>query len=74
MKTLVTDDLEMARLFNNFFANIGESLSKKIDPPPDVELSLPELNIKTIYLQPVSYFEIERIIQRLKAKKGVLIT
>ena len=59
----------MACAFNEFFANIG----KKIDLPLNAELKLPESNLKTIYLEPVGYYEIQKIIQKMKLKKGELI-
>ena len=51
----ITEDLEMANSFNEYFSKIGKTLSD---------------NIETIYLQPVNYFEIENIIRKMKAKKG----
>ena len=66
----ITDDLEIAKEFNEFFSKIGKTLSDKIDPPPNTELTLPDSNSETIYLQPVNYFEIEKIIQKMKVKKG----
>ena len=66
----IIDEVQMATSFNNFFANIGNNLSAKIDPPPDTELNLPESNTNTIHLEPVTYYEIEKIIQKMKPKKG----
>ena len=66
----ITDDLEIAKEFNEFFSKIGKTLSDKIDPPPNTELTLPDSNSETIYLQPVNYFKVEKIIQKMKVKKG----
>ena len=63
----VTDKLEIANLFNNYFINIGPSLDKKI--PDNVRSPLyymPSCNKESLYFQPVCSEEILSLTKQLK--------
>ena len=60
----------MAECFNEYFSNVGLKLSENIDTPLNSQLPLPTMNVKTIFIKPVTYKEIELIIKNLKIKKG----
>ena len=66
----VTDSLEMANAFNEFFTNIGPNLAEKI-PPSNVSFSqfLPQpFNNNSIFLTPSSSSEVFSIIKKLEKK------
>ena len=58
---------------NDYFCNIGKELADKIEQQPGNQITLPPINSKTIYLHPTHKSEIQKIIKKLKIKKGVLI-
>lgn len=67
----ITDSTEIATGFNNFFANIGESLADKIPPSNCSALSyLKENYTKSIFLNPISQQELILIFKQLKGNSS----
>ena len=64
-----TCKFKIANEFNNFYSNVGTVLANKIEKPND-NLNLPKYNIKSIYLNPITYPEIIKTIYDLPEKTG----
>ena len=67
---IITDPVDLANVFNEFFVNIGPSLSEKI-PKTDKLFSmfLKNRTIESMFLNPVNTEEIQKIIRDLDGKK-----
>ena len=68
---LVTDQKIVSKLFNNYFVNVADSLSRKI-PKPNTKYQdyLKNPNEHSIYLQETTTDEVEEIIKKLDIKKA----
>ena len=54
---------------NTYYCNLGETLSKRIITP-NKEIELPKSNPNTLFINPTNKYEIIKIIDNLKFKKG----
>lgn len=66
----IEDPKEIAENLNDYFSGIGVELCKKIGNPNNASYISPPLNTHTIFLQPVDFYEIYKIILNLKLKNG----
>ena len=65
--TKITDPVEIASKFNEFFTGIGPSLASKIPPPNNTDFnSRNEFNEHNIFLSPTTVQEITDIVSALK--------
>ena len=65
--SIISDPDLIANKFNNFFANVGPELAKKIPPVSDnLKHFLPLNNPNSIFLNPTDNLEIKQIIMALK--------
>ena len=65
--TTITDEKIIADRFNDFFINIGPNLASKIpNTNSDFKNYLPQANTNSIYLEPITEYELEKIILSLK--------
>ena len=66
-KTLISDPVNIANCFNNYFVNIGPTLASKL---PKENIShrdfLPERTTASLFLEPTDEVEIKKIIRNLK--------
>ena len=66
-KTLLSDPVNIANCFNNYFINIGPTLASKL---PKENIShrdfLPERTTASLFLEPTDEVEIKKIIRNLK--------
>ena len=66
-KTLISDPVNIANCFNNYFVNIGPTLASKL---PKENIShrdfLPERTSASLFLEPTDEVEIKKIIRNLK--------
>ena len=69
----VGDKNEIAKLFNNFFTNIGPDLAKQITVPDDVSVLdyLTNKNLKSMFLSPTDDSEVIRVVHNFKNKTSV---
>ena len=67
---IVTNPKEIANIMNAYFNNIGTDLSEKIQRIPNSEILMPEMNPKSIFLNPTNYSEISNIIDVMELKNG----
>ena len=68
----VTDPVEMANLFNNYFVNVGSNIDKKIPRTKKSPLDYLKKRISnSLFLSPATLVEIEIIIQSLNVKKAI---
>ena len=60
----------MTNDFNDYFSNIGLKLSENIKASSDNNIyhTMPPTNTNSLFLSPISIFEIERIINETKVK------
>ena len=58
----------MVDSMNNYFCEIGEKLSRKVNLAPTDNIKLPKENPNTIFLEPTYANEIIRIIKEMKDK------
>ncbi len=65
-----TDKLEMAKMFNVFYANIGKELAEKIKTEDNFQNYLPPQKDKTMAFREVEEKEIIKIVIGMKAKKS----
>ena len=66
------DTMEIANIFNNFFVNIADDITKKLPGDPKSPLDyLADRNDKSMFLSPVTASEIENIIANLNPSKSV---
>ena len=69
--TNTTDHSVIADSFNKFFVEIGPSLARKINPSVNsFHKYLPDLSPNSLYLNPVSEYEICKIVKSLKHNKA----
>ena len=68
---LVTDQKIVSKLFNNYFVNVADNLSRKI-PKPNTKYQdyLKNPNEHSIYLQETTTDEVETIVKNLDIKKA----
>ena len=68
----ISDPMEMANIFNNYFVNVAQKIDEKIPRTRKSPLDyLTSRNDKTFFLSPVTPVEIEIIINVLQAGKAV---
>ena len=64
----VTDEFEIANLFNNYFVNIGPTLEKKIANNNASPLHyLPDRKVEPVYIQPTCAEEVLLLVKQLKS-------
>ena len=61
---------DIANYLNDYFCNIGKTLSAKITQPLNSNLNLPSNIDNSIFLYKTNKFEIHKIIQKMKNKYG----
>ena len=54
---------------NTYYCNFGETLSNRIITP-NKEIELPKSNPNTLFINPTKKYEIIKMIDNLKLKKG----
>ena len=68
---LITDDTQMYNVFNEHFVNVADKIAKRILRPPGSPLRYLRDNSKnSLYLEPVTNFEVEDIISNLDSAKS----
>ena len=67
---IVSDDQDIAEAFNNFFTNIGPTLSNAIEVPPNKSYKdfLKDKIYATFHFETVTIDEVKKIISKLKPK------
>ena len=67
----IVDSKQIANEFNSFFRDIGSNLDNNINNcnDDDFKFFLPELNIHSFFLTPVSSDEIIKVLNEFKPKK-----
>ena len=67
----VANPAEMADVFNNYFVDICTTLSRNIpEPNKRFQYFLKNPNPKTIFLTPITEYEVKNIVNNLKPKKS----
>lgn len=74
--TLVSDQKEIARIFNNYFINVAESITNNLPPLSPVHINEykqnfpPSISNRSIFLTPVAVNEVLLAISRLSPSKS----
>ena len=66
----ITDEEQIATLFNQYFANVASQAQANIDQPHQSYDHLIEFNNRSIFLAPTTPYEIESLIKGLSTKKN----
>ena len=66
----ITNAVDIANNFNDFFCTIGPTLSRNILPPNNTKQSNTRTNRSSIFIKPTNTLEIRNIINNLKDKTG----
>lgn len=67
--SLLTDDLEIATAFNDFFVDIGKNVAESVNCRPDEYKKYLNGNfVNSFYFDPVNNIEVENIVMSLKNK------
>ena len=69
---LITDSTAMANIFNNFFVNAADGVTKNMPRSPKSPLDyLENKNQHSIFISPAAQYEISDIIDLLKTGKSI---
>ena len=61
---------DIANSFNSLFGNVGKNRASQIKKPKNVNLTLPDYNENTLFLEPINQLELLKIIKQMKNKAG----
>lgn len=67
---ILKNENDIANAMNEYFCKLGKRLSDRITTPRGKEIEIPKSNPKTLFIKPTNKFEIMKIIDNLKLKKG----
>lgn len=66
---LITEAFDIANKFNDFYTNVGENLASKIVKPKGT-VPMPGNSLKSLFFEPITKVEIEKIIRDMTVKAG----
>ena len=69
---LISEDIQMSNTFNEYFVNVADKITKTIPRTPNSPLKYLGSNSEnSLYLSPVTHFEVEDIISNLDSAKSI---